>query len=377
MEPFHPPQGCFKLHRYPRRTKEMLRAWDAADEYLLAYLSEQAISSGDRPLLLNDGFGALAVAFAEQFPVSVSDSFISHAGTKQNMVLNGFDEDSVECLSALDDWPASPGLVLMKIPKSHALLEYQLHRLRPHVNRETRIIAAGMAKHIHSSTLQLFERIIGPTQTSLAKKKARLVFASWDESLTPPANPYPIVYPLEGSDLEISNHANVFSREKLDIGTRFFLEHLPEELGDKTLIDLGCGNGLLGVEAARRNPQIKPVFVDESYMAVASARDNFERAIGGDRSAEFRVTNILDGVSRASADVILNNPPFHQQHAVGDAVAWSMFRQSQSVLKPGGEFYVIGNRHLGYHTKLKRLFGNCQTVASNRKFVILKTTNKG
>jgi len=33
---------------------------------------------------------------------------------------------------------------------------------------------------------------------------------------------------------------------------------------------------------------------------------------------------------------------------------------------------VVGNRHLGYHAKLKKLFGNCETVAANRKYVILK-----
>ena len=71
------------------------------------------------------------------------------------------------------------------------------------------------------------------------------------------------------------------------------------------------------------------------------------------------------------AHLILNNPPFHQDVAVGDAVAWQMFCESRDRLVPGGELRVIGNRHLTYHAKLKRLFGNCEVVASNRKFVIL------
>jgi 16S rRNA (guanine1207-N2)-methyltransferase len=33
---------------------------------------------------------------------------------------------------------------------------------------------------------------------------------------------------------------------------------------------------------------------------------------------------------------------------------------------------VIGNRHLGYHQTLKKIFGNSELVASNAKFVILR-----
>jgi 16S rRNA (guanine1207-N2)-methyltransferase len=41
------------------------------------------------------------------------------------------------------------------------------------------------------------------------------------------------------------------------------------------------------------------------------------------------------------------------------------------------ELRVVGNRHLGYHLKLKKLFGNCETVAGNAKFVILKAVRRG
>ena len=40
-----------------------------------------------------------------------------------------------------------------------------------------------------------------------------------------------------------------------------------------------------------------------------------------------------------------------------------MFRESKQVLRRGGELWVIGNRHLGYHIQLKKLFGNCEVVA--------------
>lgn len=52
-----------------------------------------------------------------------------------------------------------------------ALLEQQLRALRKVVTPETRIIAGAKARDIHTSTLELFEKVLGPTTTTLAWKK--------------------------------------------------------------------------------------------------------------------------------------------------------------------------------------------------------------
>lgn len=232
-----------------------------------------------------------------------------------------------------------------------------------------------MAKSIHTSTLKLFEKYIGLTKTSLAKKKARLIFCEPDKSIVEVKSPYPQNYILENTEYIIFNHANVFSRESLDIGTRFFLQHIPQSEKYKTIIDLGCGNGIVGLIAAEKNPDAELTFLDSSFMAVESARESFRSAFKQNRKAIFQTNDCLTGVEKNSADLILNNPPFHQDNAVGDDVAWKMFTQSKRVLKQNGELWVIGNRHLSYHIKLKKIFGNCEVIANNKKFVILKALN--
>jgi 23S rRNA (guanine1835-N2)-methyltransferase len=62
------PVGAFELHRYPARKRELLRAWDAADEYLLQKLSGQNLHQ-QHTLIVNDSFGALAVALQQLSPV--------------------------------------------------------------------------------------------------------------------------------------------------------------------------------------------------------------------------------------------------------------------------------------------------------------------
>ena len=374
MQTLITPQGELQLTRYPIRRNDPLRAWDAADEYLLDHIYQQHLNE-PATLIVNDSFGCLAVALSPWRPASLSDSRLAQLGTLHNLRHNNRPEGNVTLLNSLDTPPSPMDLIVIKVPKSLALLEEQLHRIRPCIAETTQIIAAGMAKGIHNSTLRLFERIIGPTHTSLAKKKARLIFCAPQPQLKSPANPYPIRYYVEGMDGEIINHANVFSREKLDIGTRFFMEQLPADNRYQHIVDLGCGNGLLGLVAAQRNPGARLIFVDESYMAVASAQANFTAAFPG-RSATFHVGDCLQGIAKNSVELILNNPPFHQQNAISSHIAEQMFRESKAVLKPGGELWVIGNRHLQYHIKLKQLFDHCEVVASNPKFVVLKAIKR-
>ena len=370
------PQGSFKLSRLPARKNELLRAWDAADEYLLHTLAEQSLPrQGSRILIVNDSFGALAVALSTYHPHSLSDSWLCHAATRNNLRDNGIDTGAVTLLDSLTMPSLAEGpldLLLIKVPKTLALLEDELIRLAPLLTPSTKVIVAGMVKGLPSSVWPLLERLCGPTSTSLAKKKAKLIFVTPTSLGAEIKSPYPVCYPLEGTAHRICNHANVFSRDSLDIGTRFFLQHLPNNLGAKDVIDLGCGNGVVGLITAERNPEARLHFIDESFMAVASARMNFAHNLGEGHETQFCVGDGLTDFAKASADIILCNPPFHQGSTVGDHIAQRMFRQSLKVLRPGGELWVIGNRHLGYQKTLKKIFGNSELIASNAKFVILR-----
>lgn len=369
------PQGSFSLRRMPLRPRELLRAWDAADEYLLKHLAENALpSKGQNTLIVNDAFGALAVALHASHPLAMSDSWLSQASTRMNLSDNELAEDSVRLLNSLESAPQPIDLLLLKAPKTLALLEDELIRLRPQMHAGTQVIVAGMVKALTSRVWELLEKLVGPTTTSRAWKKARMIFAQVDPHLPACESPYPVEYQLENTDYLITNHANVFSRDSLDIGTRFFLPQLPLKPDAKDIVDLGCGNGLVGIIAAAKNPKAMIHFVDESYMAVASAEQNFRRAFADSRKASFQVTDGLSDSPRESSDLVLCNPPFHLHSAVGDQIALRMFRQSHRALRKGGELWVIGNRHLGYHIKLEQLFGNCQLVASNKKFVVLQAT---
>ena len=376
MPIFTTPFAQLDLLRQPEQQDEPLQAFDAADEYLLNHLHdlalhEQGLHAASRVLLLNDSFGALAASLAPHCVVtSCGDSHLGFLALQKNLARNQLPATAVTFVPA-SQVPEGPfDWVLIRVPKTLALLEEQLIRLHGQLAPGARVIAGAMLKHLPRAAGDLLERYIGPVQASLAVKKARLL------SATPTAkpavvSPYPSRYTLEQPPLQLLNHANLFCREGLDIGTRAFLPHLPKSLAARRVADLGCGNGVLGIAHALANPQDELTLVDESYMAVQSAAENWRAALG-ERPVTIRAGDGLAEQAPESLDLVLCNPPFHQQQVVGDFLAWRMFTQARAALVTGGELWIVGNRHLGYHGKLKRLFRGVEQVAATPKFVVLR-----
>ncbi|QYG95691.1 methyltransferase [Iamia sp. SCSIO 61187] len=370
------PQGTFALERPDAGERSPLRAWDAADEMVLRHLD--AVGATGEVVLVGDAWGALACALAPTGPTVVVDSYVAGRAIGHNLAAHGLLASSVRVVTPLADLPERVDVAVVKVPKTTALLEHVLHRLAPSLHGGSIVVGAGMARHVHSSTIDLFERLVGPTRTSRAEKKARLIHAQVAGRVVGPS-PWPrevVVTPPGGEPLTAVAHAGVFSADHLDPGTALLLAHLPEPGVHRAAVDLGCGTGVVGTVLARRDPDLEVTFVDDSTLAVASARATWAGALG-DRTARFTVGDALEDLADGepvTPDLVVVNPPFHRDHTVGDATAWRMFAQARAVLAPGGELLVVGNRHLAYHAKLKRLFGTAavEVVGSDPGFVVLR-----
>jgi 16S rRNA (guanine1207-N2)-methyltransferase len=373
-EPLRAPSGEFMLARWPSRRDDPLRAWDTADQYLLDRLAEPSgpdAAQQSELLIVNDAFGALAVPLAGRHPSVWSDSHLSRLAIEQNLGVAGCAADAITFVPA-DTEPGGPfSLGVARFPKSLPFWEDALLRLRPLLRPEARVLAGGMIRHTPRRAFELMETIIGPVRTSLGWKKARLAEATVAERPGLPARVADTAYELPGHGVELAAGPNVFARDRLDVGTRALLAQLPAGLSGH-LADLGCGNGALALALARLNPEAVVLGVDESYQAVASARANAERAELGPPRVSFEVADGLEAVAAASLDLVVCNPPFHQDRTVGDLLAWRMFSQARRALVARGRLLVVGNRSLGHGRRLERLFPSVRVLDTRGKFEVLE-----
>lgn len=357
QETFECASGQFVLTRPGANPKQPLRAWDAADEYLIHFITQHY--SHSKILILNDQFGALACALHSQVNAWSSDSFCAKEALQNNCNQNQlthklkvFDSMNIE---------TDAELAIVKIAKNTSFLGYQLNQCFNAGIKK--VLLAGMMKHLPKTILNQLQKFGTVNRLPFVKKAT--IYELHLERSTP--NNYPKRNEFE--DVKLLSHANVFGRDKLDPGAQFFIENLKSLPDAENVADLCCGSGILGIKYAQTHPQSQIDFYDESFMATQSSKESWQLN-NLNNKADFIWADGLTCQAQ-SYDLILCNPPFHEAHTVGDHIAKRLFNQSKSALTKNGKLIVVGNRHLQYHLTLKKYFKQVEQIASNPKFVLL------
>lgn len=355
-----------------------LQAWDAADELLLASvepcLEEAGISGKPRTLVVDDQFGALSLGLAGFAPVLVADSAALSGALSHNAGLN----PGLPALSGLHNWqcpPAGPfDLVVLRIPRQASYLAWLLRWLNTVLAENGRILAGGMIKHLPERSVDVFSGAVVTEAVLPAKKKARVVVCRRGEAMPDGWQEAWKGYSVPGLGHTIEALPAVFAREKLDIGTRELLPFIAPAMArlpeGARVMDLACGNGILGLLALSCQSRVDLHFSDVSSQAMVSVARNLKRS--GMAARLWHQDGIAD--EAPAFDLILLNPPFHEGGVVGDHIAVRLFRAVADHLAPEGRLLLVGNRHLGYHQTLKRYFGHVEQKSAAPKFVVFEAS---
>jgi len=171
--------------------------------------------------------------------------------------------------------------------------------------------------------------------------------------------PYTIETDLRGLTLKLATKAGVFSRERVDRGTRLLIKHLHVEPTDRVL-DLGCGYGVVGVVAALLAPNGHVTLVDINRRAVDLARRNLR--LNAVANAEVHHGDGFAPVYGRSFDLIALNPPIR----AGLHLVHRLIEEAKDHLSSGGRFYVVGRTKQGViriAEKISEVFGATEQVA--------------
>ncbi|MCK0163882.1 methyltransferase [Marinobacter sp. S6332] len=366
--------GSLTLTR-PGTKDPSLRAWSAADELLLQEAFEYLNDSPDsRVLVVDDQYGALTLGLSVFAPEVVADSAQLSSALAQNAALNPDYATPAHVFSWLNPPVGAYDLVLLKIPRETDYLAWLLRWADGVLKPNGTLMAAGMIKHLPDRSVDVFAGAVTVQAVSRAVKKARLITCGRGETRL---DAWPGVwkgYELEAEGMRIEAMPAVFAREKLDIGTRLMLPHLKLALEScqpgARVLDLACGNGVLGLRALAQRPDIEMTFSDVSSQAVLSARHNTGVAFPEARPVFLYADGVADG--EGPFERILLNPPFHEGGVVGDHIALRLFKQAAQNLSNTGRLIMVGNRHLGYHKSLRHFFPQVRQLDANPKFVVFE-----
>jgi 16S rRNA (guanine1207-N2)-methyltransferase len=165
---------------------------------------------------------------------------------------------------------------------------------------------------------------------------------------------------LRGEPATLVGKPGAWHWDGVNPGTAALID-IMEVRPDDSVLDVGCGTGLMGLAAARLATQGRVTLVDVNVAAVACARQTL--AANGVANAEVRLGDGADAVEKY--DLVLSHLPR------GRAVVEGLIRGVVAALKPGGRFYLVAHKRAGVKSAIAcaaRLLGQAGVVRQKQGY---------
>jgi len=172
----------------------------------------------------------------------------------------------------------------------------------------------------------------------------------------------------KGKVLQFETASGTFSPKKLDTGTTALLDEMQLPASGRVL-DLGCGNGIIGIAAAAVNPKLDVVLADINGRAVVETRSNIKR--NRLNNATVTQSDLFEKIG-GEFDCVLTNPPI----SAGREVVFAMVGGAHAHLKAGGSLQLVARGKKGggmIKAEMERVFGNAETIGRQSGFHVYKS----
>lgn len=160
----------------------------------------------------------------------------------------------------------------------------------------------------------------------------------------------------------------VFSKSKLDFGTRCLLENLPLEEIKGEILEVGCGYGVIPIILTRTVDKIESfdaVDVNKRalHLAEMNKKENFAPKVN------FFLSNCYQNINK-KYDVIVSNPPIR----AGKNIVYEIVMNARNYLKENGKLFIVINKDQGAKSLYKDLekVYKCELINKKKGFWIIK-----
>jgi 16S rRNA (guanine1207-N2)-methyltransferase len=156
----------------------------------------------------------------------------------------------------------------------------------------------------------------------------------------------------------------VFSKNKVDEGTKLLLENL-NEIKEKRILDFGCGLGVIGIVLAKENSEAEVVLIDSDAKAVQLTEKNTE--LNKVNNTETFVSDGFQGI-KGKFDLIVSNLPTHEKRKFLE----KFVSETKERLNEKGRIVIVVNKAVFLEKELKQVFGNYTILGKGKEHKVIE-----
>ena len=161
-----------------------------------------------------------------------------------------------------------------------------------------------------------------------------------------PSDTRKITYNFEEDSITFTSDLGVFSKDKLDYGSRLLIEtFMNQGIYNASILDVGCGYGFIGLSLAKfRNAKVTMVDVNKRALHLANMNIKSNKI----ENAEAFESNIYESVE-GKYNFIITNPPIR----TGRETVLEFLRGAKEHLNENGELWFVMRKNHGALTVAK------------------------
>ncbi len=176
-----------------------------------------------------------------------------------------------------------------------------------------------------------------------------------------------VEFDIFGHKVKVVSDKGTFSKYRVDLGTSIFIKTLVALPLKGNTIDLGCGNGIIGISLKKIfNDNINIDFSDINSYCIELTKKGLNL---NNISGEVFVSDGFNNINKNYDYILLNSPI-----SCGKEICYKLYKEAKSHLNEMGKLLIVIRKDKGAlsHVKyLSSLFENVEIINKEKGYFII------